>query len=150
MTQDFGPIDVDAILGPLQPNLKVAYDRRSRIASKSNKYLQTMGKTNVLDQNIGTSHRTTMIETSTSILGCNEANVTSPPIQSLTVTRQENEGKVHSATVAVEWGLTNQNTIRNMLARRRRLQMVTRQDKQKNRISLQRQSKYWQHTKLIG
>ncbi len=142
--QDFGPIDVDAVLGPLQPNLKVSY-AGSSIASKSNKYSQTMGKAKVVDQSIGASHTTTT-GMSASIPGRYEANITPPPTQSLTVTRQQDKEKKHFAAAA-EWGLTNPNTIRNMLARRRRLQRVTRQDKQKNRKSLQRQPKCW-HTKI--
>ncbi len=130
--QDFGPIDVDAVLGPLQPNLKVSYDGSS-IVSKSNTYSQTMGKAKVVHQNIGASHTTTT-EMSASIPGRYEANITPPPTQSLTVTRQQDKEKKHSAAAAAaaEWGLTNPNTIRSMLARRRRLQRITRQDKQKN------------------
>ncbi len=126
--QDFGPIDVDAVLGPMQPNFNIMrFDRN--ISSKLNTKhpVPMMGKGAKIDRNIAsaaTHHAITGIPTS--IQRYDETNIiTPPPTQLFTAAaRQRGVQECATAAVAAEWGLTNPNTIRNMLARRRRLQKL--------------------------
>ncbi len=115
------------------------------MVSKSNKHKMKMVDKVEVAQNIAAGHH--ISHTTTGISGAippkarYEANITLPPIQPLIVKRERQHMEEHVAAAIEEWGLTNPNTIRSMLTRRRRLKRLARQ-KESNRTSPLEKPKY--------